>query len=120
VWCVRDFYVSGKGTLAPWAPPERLVVVGLYQYTRNPMYIGVLINVTGIALLFASPLIAVYLAGMAFSFHRRVIRNEEPWRASQFGAEWQAYSKGVSRWLPRMNPWRSGDDGSLSPPDERG
>ena len=27
VWCVRDFYVSGKGTLAPWAPPAHLVVV---------------------------------------------------------------------------------------------
>ena len=39
--CVRAFYVSGKGTLAPWAPPVNLVVVGLYRYTRNPMYISV-------------------------------------------------------------------------------
>jgi len=41
LWCVRDFYVSGKGTLAPWAPPRNLVVVGLYRYTRNPMYVAV-------------------------------------------------------------------------------
>ena len=34
LWCVRDFYISGKGTLAPWAPPERLVVVGLYRYSQ--------------------------------------------------------------------------------------
>jgi protein-S-isoprenylcysteine O-methyltransferase Ste14 len=27
LWCVRDFYVSGKGTLAPWSPPRRLVIV---------------------------------------------------------------------------------------------
>lgn len=38
LWCVRDFYVAGKGTLAPWAPPRNLVVVGLYRWSRNPMY----------------------------------------------------------------------------------
>jgi len=25
LWCVRDFYISGKGTLAPWDPPKHLV-----------------------------------------------------------------------------------------------
>jgi hypothetical protein len=37
LWCVRDFYVSGKGTLAPWHPPERLAVGELYRHVRNPM-----------------------------------------------------------------------------------
>src|SRR5262245_62805971 len=46
-WCVRDFYVSGKGTLAPWSPPAELVVVGLYRYTRNPMYVAVLLILLG-------------------------------------------------------------------------
>ena len=46
-WCIRDFYISGKGTLAPWDPPRKLVVMGLYRYVRNPMYIGVLILVAG-------------------------------------------------------------------------
>jgi protein-S-isoprenylcysteine O-methyltransferase Ste14 len=35
LWCVRDFYVAGKGTLAPRAPPKHLVVVGLYRWSRN-------------------------------------------------------------------------------------
>ena len=47
LWCVRDFYVSGKGTLAPWAPPERLVIVGLYRYSRNPMYGSVALVLLG-------------------------------------------------------------------------
>ena len=42
VWCVRDFYVIGRGTLAPWSPPRQLVVRGLYRFSRNPMYAGVL------------------------------------------------------------------------------
>jgi len=50
LWCVRDFYVIGKGTLAPWDPPKRLVVVGLYRFVRNPMYVGVLGVVLGGAL----------------------------------------------------------------------
>ena len=43
LWCVRDFYVAGKGTLAPWDPPRHLVVDGLYRISRNPMYLGLLL-----------------------------------------------------------------------------
>ena len=50
LWCVRDFYVSGKGTLAPWAPPENLVTSGLYRYSRNPMYVAVALMLFGWAL----------------------------------------------------------------------
>jgi len=35
LWCVRDFYLVGKGTLAPWDPPKTLVIVGLYRFLRN-------------------------------------------------------------------------------------
>jgi len=45
--CVRAFHVSGKGTLAPWAPPVHLVVAGPYRYTRNPMYISVALILLG-------------------------------------------------------------------------
>ncbi len=97
-WCIRDFYVAGKGTLAPWAPPERLVIVGLYKYMRNPMYVGVLVLVLGIVLVYGSPLGIAYWIVLGCGFHIRVVRYEEPWLASTFGAEWQAYRAKVPRW----------------------
>src|SRR5262245_28772897 len=54
LWCVRDFYVAGRGTLAPWAPPQRLVIVGLYRVSRNPMYVSVLVILIGWAMTFSS------------------------------------------------------------------
>lgn len=108
LWCVRDFYVSGKGTLAPWAPPEKLVIVGLYRYTRNPMYIGVLIIVAGIALISTSPFVALYLVFFAIMFHLRVVLNEENWLAENFSDEWIKYKKEVSRWIPKITPYHEG------------
>src|SRR5215510_14664457 len=73
LWCVRDFYVAGRGTLAPWAPPSRLVVVGLYRLSRNPMYISVVLILAGWAVTFASSGLAIYAACVAVAFHVRVI-----------------------------------------------
>jgi protein-S-isoprenylcysteine O-methyltransferase Ste14 len=102
LWCVRDFYVSGKGTLAPWDPPTRLVVVGLYRYTRNPIYLGVLLFVSGWSVVAGSPVLAGYAALVAVAFHLRVLLYEEPWLAKTFGPEWAVYSARVPRWIPRM------------------
>lgn len=101
LWCVRDFYVSGKGTLAPWDPPKRLVVVGLYRFVRNPMYVAVLTVVAGWSLAFGSGWLGLYLGILAVGFHLRVLFYEEPWLSRQFGTDWEVYAKAVPRWLPR-------------------
>src|SRR6516225_9535213 len=54
LWCVREFYVAGRGTLAPWAPPRHLVTSGPYRWSRNPMYIGVGIILSGWSAFFGS------------------------------------------------------------------
>ncbi len=106
VWCVRDFYTVGKGTLAPWDPPRHLVVVGLYRYTRNPMYIGVLLLIVGWSIAAGSPLLACYAVALAMGFHLRVRFHEEPRLRKKFGAEWIAYSASVPRWVPRLSSRR--------------
>ena len=99
LWCVRDFYVSGKGTLAPWDPPKHLVTVGLYRFTRNPMYVGVLLLLCGWSVLAGSPLLAGYTVFLAIAFHLRVVLYEEPRLKTQFGSEWPNYAATVPRWF---------------------
>src|SRR5688500_13898946 len=106
LWCVRDFHVTGRGSLAPWAPPERLVVVGPYRVTRNPMYVAVLLILVGWALASGSPRLWVYAGGVAVAFHLRVVLGEEPWLARRYGAEWMAYRASVPRWLLSLRPKR--------------
>lgn len=101
LWTVRDFLVAGRGTLAPWDPPRRLVVVGLYRYSRNPMYVSVLLILAGWAGGFASWGLALYAAVVAVAFHLRVILGEEPYLAQEFGEGWRDYRAQVPRWLGR-------------------
>ena len=105
LWCVRDFFVSGRGTLAPWDPPKHLVIVGLYRFVRNPMYIAVMTMVVGWAIATGSRWLVWYGVLLAVGFHLRVVISEEPWLRRQFGAEWADYSASVARWLPRLSPW---------------
>jgi protein-S-isoprenylcysteine O-methyltransferase Ste14 len=109
LWCVRDFYVIGKGTLAPWDPPQRLVVVGLYRFARNPMYVGVLTWVLGWGWLLGSPVLAAYTLFLALAFHLRVLAYEEPTLARLFPDDWTRYRRAVPRWRPRLSPWRQTD-----------
>ena len=102
VWCVRDFYVSGKGTLAPWDPPKKLVTVGLYQYIRNPMYVGVIFILFGWVIITASPIVLGFTLFLSLAFHLRVKIHEEPWAEKNFTSEWLTYKKNVPRWLPQL------------------
>jgi protein-S-isoprenylcysteine O-methyltransferase Ste14 len=99
LWCVRDFYVAGRGTLAPWAPPARLVVRGLYRHSRNPMYLAVLLMLVGWAVSYASTTLWLYASAVALLFHWRVRRHEEPYLARTHGDAWRAYASRVPRWL---------------------
>ena len=101
LWCVRDFYVAGRGTLAPWAPPTRLVTGGLYRFSRNPMYLGVLLILCGWAVAFQTHPLWIYGAGIALAFHARVVFHEEPWLARTHGPAWLVYRSRVARWLGR-------------------
>jgi protein-S-isoprenylcysteine O-methyltransferase Ste14 len=104
--CVVSFYRHGKGTLAPWDPPKRLVVADLYRYTRNPMYVGVTLILLGWAGLLGSMWHYLYALLMLIAFHLRVVLYEEPEMARLFPEDWANYKKNVPRWLIRARPYR--------------
>jgi protein-S-isoprenylcysteine O-methyltransferase Ste14 len=99
LWCVRDFYRAGKGTLAPWQPPKNLVIVGLYRYSRNPMYVSVSLMLFGWAATHRSMTLLIYAVCVLVAFHLRIVLGEEPWLARTFGSDWEQYRSRVPRWL---------------------
>ena len=102
-----QFVVQGRGTPAPPAPTEQLVVRGLYRYVRNPMYLAVLAVITGQAILLGRPVLLGYAAVVAAAFVAFVYGYEQPTLARRYGAQYQAYRQDVPGWWPRLRPART-------------
>lgn len=98
----KSFLKIGKGTLAPWDPPKKLVVDGAYQHVRNPMISGVLMIVLGEALIFSS--IELFILFILFFIinHIYFVYFEEPGLIKRFGDDYINYMKNVPRWIPRL------------------
>lgn len=99
------FVAEGSGTPAPVAPTERLVVGGAYRYVRNPMYVAVAALIVGQALLLGEVMLLIYAAGFCVVVAAFVHSYEEPVLARRFGAQYEAYRRGVPAWRPRRTPW---------------
>jgi protein-S-isoprenylcysteine O-methyltransferase Ste14 len=102
---IRLFVTVGQGTLAPWDPPQHLVVRGVYRHVRNPMISGVLFVLLGEAVLTASlPLLWWFLvAGVVNAVY--IPLSEEPGLVNRFGDEYLTYKRHVPRWVPRLRAW---------------
>jgi protein-S-isoprenylcysteine O-methyltransferase Ste14 len=95
------FVVEGVGTPAPVAPPERLVVGGLYRYVRNPMYLAVAATIVGQGLALGQPVLLLYVAAFGVAVAAFVHWYEEPTLHRQFGEQYEAYRRAVPAWWPR-------------------
>ncbi len=102
--CIWEFAATGRGTLAPMDPPRELVVVGLYRYVRNPMYLSVATILLGELLLTRSAGLLIFAAVWFVMVNLFVIGYEEPYLRRRFGASYERYVASVGRWLPRFRP----------------
>src|SRR3984885_8180747 len=98
------FAIQGLGTPAPIAPPQRLVVTGLYRWVRNPMYVAVSLLIFGQGLLFGSARLLQYGLLVWLVFFAFVVLYEEPALSRKFGKEYEEYCVQVPRWIPRRKP----------------
>lgn len=108
---VRLFAKVGQGTLAPWDATRKLVVVGVYRYTRNPMISGVMSILLGEAAFLGSAALLAWFAGFAIVNLLYIPLAEEPGLVARFGEEYLRYRENVPRWIPRRRAWQ--------PPDKR-
>jgi len=99
---IARFIWAGRGTLAPFAPTETLVVSGLYRYVRNPMYVADLAAIAGQAILFRSFSLVVYGLLVGLGLHLFITRYEEPTLRRSFGSSYDAFCMNVPRWIPRF------------------
>jgi protein-S-isoprenylcysteine O-methyltransferase Ste14 len=101
LWATVVLVARGGGTPLPLDPPQRLVVEGPYAWIRNPMHVGLVTFLAGIALLFRSPFLiayAVVIAGIVWAYAQKV---EEPWLERQYREAYRAYRARVPAWWPR-------------------
>jgi protein-S-isoprenylcysteine O-methyltransferase Ste14 len=108
VWGFLQYRLCGKyrmsrggGGPGPQVPAERLVSSGLYAYTRNPMYLGHIIFLTGLTLTLRSWLAALITLAVAVWFHFRVLADEKK-LSVKLGPPYVAYTKSVKRWVPGL------------------
>lgn len=105
--CFARFALKGKGTPAPLAPTEHLVVSGLYRFTRNPMYLALVAVILGQMFFFAQAVLLAYAVGVWLACFLFVVTYEEPALKQRFAAEYGPYFEAVPRWRPRLTPWRA-------------
>ena len=100
------FVMEGRGTPAPIAPPDRLVVGGAYRFVRNPMYLALITAVLGQAMIFSSLALLLYAVGIWAITAAFVRWYEEPTLLRRYGDEYERYRQAVRAWLPRLRPWQ--------------
>jgi protein-S-isoprenylcysteine O-methyltransferase Ste14 len=88
-----------RTTFLPDREATRLVVIGPYRFSRNPMYLGMASTYAGVALLANSGWAATLLPAVLLLVATQVIRREERYLAHTFGEEYSAYGRRVRRWL---------------------
>ncbi|MBK8555583.1 MAG: isoprenylcysteine carboxylmethyltransferase family protein [Lewinellaceae bacterium] len=97
--CIYLFAKQGGGTLSPADPTRQLVVSGLYRYSRNPMYTGVMLMLLAEALFLHIIAFWVYVLTVFVVFNLFISFLEEPRLRKDFGAAYQAYCHKVRKWI---------------------
>jgi protein-S-isoprenylcysteine O-methyltransferase Ste14 len=94
----RHFKKAGT-THKPFHEAKKLVTTGIYRYTRNPMYLGLTLLLTGACLLLAALSTLIPLLFFIAAADRWYIRGEEKMLAKKFGQQFQEYKARTRRWI---------------------
>jgi protein-S-isoprenylcysteine O-methyltransferase Ste14 len=94
---VRMFKAAGTN-VEPWKPSLCLITAGIYAHLRNPMYVGLLLFMLGIAIALASDWVLLMFVPTALILHYGVVLREERYLEAKFGEDYRRYKARVPRW----------------------
>jgi protein-S-isoprenylcysteine O-methyltransferase Ste14 len=90
---------SRGGVVNPMPLPKMLVTDGVFRWTRNPGYLGMLITLFGVALIFAFDWLLIMIVPTWVVLNLAVVRHEERYLQQRFGREYLDYTKRAPRYF---------------------
>ena len=97
-WSFFAFW-RGRTTIIPNRPANTLVLYGPYDYTRNPMYVGMTLLTVGVGLWLNTWWVFLLLPASIACIDRLVIPREEAYLRRRFGSDYDAFTARVRRWI---------------------
>ena len=93
-----QFQQSGQDP-KPWTPTPEIVVAGAFKFTRNPMYLGMIVFCLGFAIILSDVWILILTPVCGWLIYHLAIRHEEDYLEEKFGESYRAYKATVRRWM---------------------
>jgi len=98
VWPIKLFNESGQN-VTPWSTTPEIIVLGPYHFTRNPMYLMMVLVCFGCGIILSEIWLLVLTPVLGFALYHIAIKHEEIYLAEKFGDSYRAYKKSVRRWI---------------------
>ena len=101
-WLIAEAWKLFKRTgqdPRPWKPSPEMVLSGPYRFTRNPIYLGMMLGLIGLAVALNSLWLLLTLAPFALVIRYGVVAREEAYLERKFGDVYRHYRARVRRWL---------------------
>lgn len=90
---------KAKTNIEPWKPTTKILDTGFYGYSRNPIYLGMVLIYLGVTCLANSIWFLPFLPFCLLIIHYGVILREEKYLEGKFGEDYLDYKKRVRRWI---------------------
>lgn len=97
-WPIRQFRDTEQNP-TPWSETPEIIVQGTYRFTRNPMYLMMILINLGFAIIFSEAWILLLCPVLALVLYHIAIKHEEKYLEEKFGESYLAYKKSVRRWI---------------------
>jgi len=98
IWPLRQFKRIEQDP-TPWTATPEIIVHGPYKFSRNPMYLMMLIICVGFAVIFSEVWIVILIPVLAIVLYHTAIKHEEAYLEEKFGESYLAYKNTVRRWI---------------------